>query len=348
MKQITCLFLLLLTITLKAQNSLRVMSYNVENLFDTYDNPDKDDDEFLPGGSRHWTHGRYYHKLQQIAKVITAAGEWDTPTLVGLCEIESDSVLTHLTRLTPLRHQGYRYIVTRSPDPRGINVALLYQRDRFGYIGHEAIPIRFSGTRHKHTRDILHTWGKIITGDTLDLFVCHFPSRYGGEKESERDRFDAASTLRNHCDSICQIRQRPLLIILGDFNDTPQDRSLTDILSAYPVDKSPPDSGEKPYTLYNLFYHPERSSLPGSHKYQGEWSQLDQIIVNSPLLRTTSPIHLIPGSPRIFAPSFLLIKDKTWRGVRPFRSYYGYKFEGGYSDHLPLIADFMISTPTSK
>lgn len=169
-----------------AQATFKVMTYNVENFFDTRDNPTKNDDEFLPSGNRYWTQSRYYHKLQQIAKVISAAGEWSTPALIALCEVENDSVLSHLTRRTPLRWQDYRYIITQSPDPRGINVALLYQRDQFFYLRHESIPIRFSGNKHKLTRDILHVYGKIITGDTLDVFVCHFPSRYGGEKESER------------------------------------------------------------------------------------------------------------------------------------------------------------------
>lgn len=340
--------LLLFPSLLFSQNTLRVMSYNIENLFDTADNPDKNDNEFLPEGTRHWTYGRYYHKIQQIAKVITAAGDWDTPALVGLCEVENDSTLFHLTHLTPLRQQDYRYVLTQGSDPRGINVALLYQRDRFGYIRHEAIPVRFTGSKHKQTRDILHAWGKIITGDTLDILVCHLPSRYGGEKESERDRFDATSTLRLISDSICHTRRHPFLILMGDFNDTPQDRSISEIMEAQPYDKNTQVADGKSNTLYNLFFTPPHASLPGSHKYQGEWSQLDQIIINRELIRTTSPVRLIPGSPRVFTPDFLLTRDKTWRGVRPFRSYYGYKYEGGYSDHLPLLADFIILTPTSK
>ena len=114
-----------------AQSGFRVMSYNVENLFDTEDNPDKNDNDFLPSGNHHWTRGRYYHKLQQLAKVISAAGEWDTPALIALCEVENDSVLTHLLNRTPLKLQQYRYCMTHGSDIRGINSALLYQRDRF-------------------------------------------------------------------------------------------------------------------------------------------------------------------------------------------------------------------------
>ena len=299
-----------------AQATFKVMTYNVENFFDTRDNPTKNDDEFLPSGNRYWTQSRYYHKLQQIAKVISAAGEWSTPALIALCEVENDSVLSHLTRRTPLRWQDYRYIITQSPDPRGINVALLYQRDQFFYLRHESIPIRFSGNKHKLTRDILHVYGKIITGDTLDVFVCHFPSRYGGEKESEKDRFDAARTLRGSSDSLLLIREKPQILIMGDFN--------------------------------NLFASPHITQFPGSHKYQGEWSQLDQIIVNRDLITQESSMHIIPESIHIFAPDFLLTKDKTWRGVRPFRTYYGFKYEGGFSDHLPLTVDFLIRSQIKR
>lgn len=329
--------------------SFRVMTYNVENFFDASPHPTCDDREFLPEGNRHWTPKRYYHKLQQIAKVITAAGEWDTPALVGLCEIENDSVLTHLLHRTPLRQQAYRFCSGHTADRRGIRVALLYQRDKFQYISHASVPIRFSGKHHKHTRDILHVWGRLITGDTLDVCVCHFPSRYGGEKESEKDRMDAARTLRRVCDSLAQVRQSLYLILMGDFNDTPENRSITEGLLALPYSPllSTPQEAEisteqiRP-ALYNLFGNVSSGKLRGSHKYQGGWSQLDQMFINGSLLCRSSPIHLQPGSNRLFDPPFLLIKDKTWYGLRPFRTYYGFKYEGGFSDHLPILADFVV------
>ena len=331
-----------------AQATFKVMTYNVENFFDTRDNPTKNDDEFLPSGNRYWTQSRYYHKLQQIAKVISAAGEWSTPALIALCEVENDSVLSHLTRRTPLRWQDYRYIITQSPDPRGINVALLYQRDQFFYLRHESIPIRFSGNKHKLTRDILHVYGKIITGDTLDVFVCHFPSRYGGEKESEKDRFDAARTLRGSSDSLLLIREKPQILIMGDFNDTPQDRSISEIFAAQAFPENTQITDSTSCTYYNLFASPHITQFPGSHKYQGEWSQLDQIIVNRDLITQESSMHIIPESIHIFAPDFLLTKDKTWRGVRPFRTYYCFKYEGGFSDHLPLTVDFLIRSQIKR
>nr|WP_241159956.1 endonuclease/exonuclease/phosphatase family protein [Parabacteroides sp. ZJ-118] len=323
------------------------MAYNVENLFDTRDHPTADDDAFLPSGDRYWTPGRYDRKLQHIAKVISAAGEWGTPALIALCEVENDSVLSHLTRRTPLRWLEYRYIITRGPDPRGMNVALLYQRDQFGYLRHASIPVRFSGERHKLTRDILHVSGKIVTGDTLDVLVCHFPSRYGGEKESERDRLDAARTLREVGDSLCRTREKPRILMLGDFNDTPQDRSISEVLAARALPEEARSADPASCAYYNLFADPRITQFPGSHKYRGEWSQLDQIIVNRDLVTPGSSLRLIPESIRLFAPGFLLTRDKTWRGVRPFRTYHGFKYEGGFSDHLPIIADFRIDSRSS-
>lgn len=326
-KTLTIFFIFCLFPMCKAQINFRVMSYNVENMFDTTKSPDKNDGEFTPEGNRYWTNGRYYHKLQQIAKVITAAGEWDTPALIGLCEVENDSVVYDLLHRTPLRKQEYSYRITTGNDERGINTALLFQRDKFKYISHTELVIPFSDA-NKKSRNILHVSGLIITRDTLDVFVCHFPSRYGGEKETESHRTEAATFLRSHCDSLYRIRQNCHLLIMGDFNDIPQDKSLIHGLKAIPPQTNVATDSE--LTLFNLSYHHK-----GSHKYRDEWSQLDQIIVSSSFYA-----FLIPDSPRIFAPPFLLTNDKVWKGKRPLRTYHGYKYERGFSDHLPVIADF--------
>lgn len=335
-----------LPLTPKARaGDFRVMWYNVENLFDTEDDPFMSDNEFLPTGERRWTPKRYHHKLQQISRVISAAGEWQTPAIIGLAEVENDSVLTHLTERTPLRHQHYRYCITTGSDTRGINVAILYQRDKFAHIGDSSLPVKYREGRKKPTRDILHVWGKVASGDTLDIFACHFPSRSGGEKESEGFRLDAAYTLRSYCDSIFQVRQSAHLILMGDFNDTPVDRSVTGVLHAIPFKKETSAFTHKDneeLILYNLYANTSSFPFAGSHKYQGEWNMLDQIIINQRFLSPSSHIRLQPQSMRIFAPSFLLTKDRTGRGKRPKRSYYGYRYEGGFSDHLPLIIDLVI------
>ena len=338
-------FILLISLSslfLSAQNQppFRVVFWNTENFFDTRHDSLKNDMEFLPHSMRHWNHRRYKKKLDNVARTLTAIGEWNFPALIGLCEVENDSVLIHLLNRTPLKQQQYRYCMTHGSDTRGINSALLYQRTQFGYISHKEHPVLFTHKTHKQTRNILHVWGKVITSDTLDVFVCHLPSRYGGEKESEADRFDAARTLRHLCDSLLQIRKTPQLLIMGDFNDTPENASITQILSAGKTSGNPV-SGK----LYNLFADPHVLNNPGTHKYQGEWNQLDHIIVSGNLIDKNSPMHVVPGSNRIFMPPFLLTNDKTWHGKRPFRTYYGFKYEGGYSDHLPLITDFLLSLP---
>jgi len=340
MKYCLILITLFIALELTAQanaHDFQIMWYNVENLFDTVDDPEKEDGEFLPSGNRHWTPKRYYHKLRQIARVITAIGEWDTPALVGLCEVENDSVLTDLITRTPLRSQHYRYCITKGSDLRGINVAVLYQRDKFALIGEESIPVRFEKSKGKATRDILHVWGEVITGDTLDVLVCHLPSRSGGEKETEDYRKSACLLLRSLCDSISTVRGLPNILVMGDFNDTPEDKNIREVLGAEPLNAS---NGTA--SLVNLFGDPKQFAFPGSHKYQGEWHQLDQIIVSRNLLNTSNPLQIQPESITLFTPSFLLMKDKTWRGERPKRTYYGFRYEGGYSDHLPLVVKLTI------
>lgn len=328
-KTLTFLFLILCApLSGLAQTEFRIMGYNVENLFDTEKSTVSNDSEFLPSGHRRWNKGRYYHKLQQIAKVISAAGQWDTPAIVALCEVENDSVVNHLLKRTPLKKQDYRYCITSGNDERGINCALLYQRDKFQYLNHTEYTVPFSNLKKK-SRNLLHVSGRLTTKDTLDIFVCHFPSRYGGEKETEKDRAETAIYLRKLSDSLYTARANCLLILIGDFNDTPQDKSLRTHLEAYSLQEKENES-KTGLNLCNLFFNTK-----GSHKYRDTWSQLDQIIISSTLLR-----HFQTGSNQVFSPSFLLTKDKTWQGKRPFRSYHGYKYEKGFSDHLPVIADF--------
>jgi endonuclease/exonuclease/phosphatase family metal-dependent hydrolase len=304
----------------------RVMFYNVENLFDTYDDPHKSDNEFLPNGTMRWTAGRYYRHLRKTAQVINAIGEWGTPAICGLCEVENDTVLVHLLNRTPLKEQHYSYCITTGNDIRGINNALLYQRDKFKYLGHSSERIPFANKR-KRSRDILHVWGELINGEYLDIFVCHFPSRLGGEKETEQDRLDAAGCLRKLCDSIYKTNSKANIIVMGDFNDNPYDKSIQTILKG---------SKAKDH-LINLFGDPKKLNFHGSHKFQGEWSQLDQMIVS----RNWNN-YLKKDSPQIFAPGFLLSKKNNRGEQTPLRKYNGKAYKGGYSDHLPIVADFLL------
>jgi len=329
--------LILFYVPIFGQANFRVMFYNTENFFDTFDNPRKNDNEFLPEGVMHWTQGRYYNKVNNIAKVITSIGEWDSPALVGLCEVENEKVIADLTQHSPLRKMNYRFVITDSPDPRGINVALLYRREKFKYLHHESYIVRFPYNLRKHTRNILHVTGQVSVRDTLDVFVCHFPSRRGGENQSEPDRMFAASVLKDKVDSVIRIRRNANILIMGDFNDEPSNRSLSEVLYAQPV-----SNPVAPQNLYNLFSFFEKRKNTGSYKYQRHWNMLDQIIVSGNLLTGEPSIQVLPQTATIFSRNFMMIEDKTYGGKRPKKTYHGRKHEGGYSDHLPVFVDFSI------
>lgn len=314
----------------------RVMFYNVENLFDTQKEPDKNDSEFLPDAIRAWNRNRYKKKLTNISRVITAVGEWAPPALVGLCEVENDRVLRDLTRYSPLKNHDYRYIMTNSPDDRGIDVALLYQRHQFKLLNHQSIPVPLNG---RTTRDILHVTGLLLTRDTLDVFVVHFPSRSEGAKKSEPRRLHAARILRSAVDSLYNIRNEARIIIMGDFNDYPDSRSLKEVLKAK-LPEEIPNRNE----LYQLLANQLRKTGYGSYNYQGEWGQLDHIIVSGLLLNPDNRFYTTEESAKIFRAPFLLIPNEKYGGERPLRTYYGMKYEGGFSDHLPVYTDFVIKT----
>ncbi len=341
MKTTFILFIILLITTFQvpAQSKFRVMFYNVENLFDTFDDPEKEDSDFLPEGSRRWTQGRYRNKLNNIARVISSAGEWDTPVLVGMCEVENDTVVRDLIQYSPLKKMKYRYVMTRSADARGIDVALLYQRDRYKYIGHHCYRVHFPKNPQKKTRDILHVSGQVISGDTLDVFVCHFPSRRSGELESEPDRVQVASIVRAKVDSLMKIRGKANILIMGDFNDEPSNKSIAVTLGALP------SSGKILKTnLYNLFHAFEKRKNEGSYKYGRQWNMLDQVIVSGNLMDRKQHFHVLPETATIFRPEFLTTEDTTNGGIRPKKTFHGMKHEGGFSDHFPVLVDFSVSS----
>ena len=162
-----------------AQQKFRVMEYNVENLFDCEHDSLKNDYEFLPDNPKGWNLSRFYDKLNKIGKVILAAGEDQVPDLVGLCEVENEHCVQQLVTNSPLREANYRYAMTESPDERGIDVVLLYQPETFRHLSTQTVRIPSEKIDRRPTRDILHVSGKVVSGDTLDVFVCHMPSRSG-------------------------------------------------------------------------------------------------------------------------------------------------------------------------
>lgn len=320
------------TLPLVAQTNvhrLKVGFWNVENLFDPEDNPEKNDDEFTPEGSRHWTRHRQYEKLVNLSKVLLAAGEGNPPSVIGLAEVENDSCLARWTRHTPLRNWRYKYLITDSQDARGINVALLYQPMDFRLIGWEAVRIAMpQGIRP--TRDLLHAWGRLVSGDTLDVVVCHLPSRLGGSKQSQPGRKAAHVRMRQLMDSICQVRQSPKLLVMGDMNDYPTTKAFRQDFKDYedlmlPLQK-------------HLKSHPQAL---GSHKYDGEWGFLDHFLTLPSMTDTIGQRVSVTGAHPCVLP-FMLTDDVSHLGKRPLRSYYGYQYEGGYSDHLPIFLDLIV------
>lgn len=312
----------------------RIVSWNIENLFNTHHDSLKNDREFLPDAMRHWNYSRYKKKLADIARVITAIGEWNPPALVGLCEVENDTVLRDLTRRSPLKELDYRYVMTDSPDSRGIDVALLYQRDLFKLLSSRSISIP-PLKQHRPTRDLLHVSGLLLTEDTLDVFVCHLPSRSGGAKESEPYRLHAAQILRTEADSILHKRLHPQVIIMGDFNDYPTNKSIRKVLEA-----EAPSPALSPLKLYHLLARKAKSKDFGSYKYQGEWGLLDHLIVSGTLLNRSGEFFTSEEKANVCLLPFLLIEDKKYGDKEPFRTYKGMRYQGGVSDHLPIYTDF--------
>ena len=320
-----------------AQDNFRVMFYNVENLFDTKHDSLKNDHDFLPGGFMNWNIWKYWEKQRNIGRVITAVGEMQSPALVGLCEIENDSVIFDLTKRSAIRAQEYEYLVTNSPDERGIDVALLYQRHQFKLLEKNEYELVLNKKDARPTRNILHAVGQIISGDTLDVFVCHFPSRYGGQLESEGGRTDAAQLLRDKADSLFTVRKDAYIIIMGDFNDHPDDKSIFEVLKArslnYHLDK---------HELYNMFFHRIKERDFGTLKFQGQWGVLDQFIVSGNLLMEKESVRIDNNEAHIFKADFLTEKDEKYGGVRPYRTNLGPRYIGGFSDHFPIYMDLNI------
>ena len=305
------------------------MFYNVENLFDTYDDSLTNDQEFLPDGKRYWNNHKYYTKINQIYKVITAVGQWNPPAVIGLCEIENRKVLNDIVNNTPLVKFEYQIIHKDSPDRRGIDIGLLYREDLFIPIQKEFIPIHFPNNPESKTRDILYVKGIANNTDTLHLFVNHWPSRWGGQLESEHKRLFVASVLKSKIDSILSYNTSSNIIVTGDFNDYAENKSIQSILNANI------EMGNNPDCLYNLSYSLSSKTNLGSHKYQGEWGILDQFIVSGNLLNIQNKTYTTIDDIHIYDAEFLLEPDESHFGYMPKRTYIGYKYNGGFSDHLP-------------
>ncbi len=291
-----------------AGDCYRIASYNVENFFDSTHDTLKNDSAFLPDGPYRWHASRFYHKAQQIARVVSLMGEWDKAAVIGLCEVENAHCLAVLCR--ELRNYGYRFLHFEGPDRRGVDVALLYDLQRFRLIDSAALRVDLGEAT---TRDILYAAGVLPCGDTLHLYECHLPSMSGGQQASEWKRQAAKAVIRRHVDSLLQVRPKALVAVMGDMNCRPTD----DITG-----------------LTNRMIPLEKKGC-GSHRYHGIWSCLDQIYL-SPALDTISDVQ-------IFTHPVLLEEDRQYLDSKPRRTFQRFRYDkNGFSDHLPVYFDFCL------
>ena len=302
-----------------------IMFYNLENLFDTVDDTTKSDNDFLPESQRQWTPPRYYHKLSQTYKAVSACGGWDAPAIIGVCEVENDFVLKGLTLKTEFSKMGYKIAHFESTDVRGIDAAMLYNPKQFKLIS--AVPLRPYLASNTKTRDILYCKG-LWGNDTLHVFVNHWPSRRGGQAKSDWKRLVVAKQLKQNIDSILRKNPQALIVAMGDLNDEITSKSLQLLITGQ--DGKPASMSQLPIS---------KSSAPGSPKFRNRWYVYGHIIVSPALFKYVSGNEMnICNEPMLQEPD-----DKNL-GTRPLRTYAGMRYLGGFSDHLPVF----IRIDTSK
>lgn len=305
-------FLLILTCLCFEARAQRIVWWNVENLFDCRHDSLKDDREFLPEGSYHWTRTRYWRKLDALSRTIAAiAGEDGWPMVVGLCEVENDSVLFDLTRRSPLRKARYAVCHEEGPDVRGVDVAMLYDSLQFNLIGHKALRVPSAERGFRPTRDILHVWGLCPTlTDTLHIIIVHLPSRSGSGRNGEANRKLAVTSLCRLLDEL----EGKSVMLMGDFNAEPDDKIFRTI-------------GQRMISLMPQS-RKELRQAQGTYYFRNMWSFLDHILVSPKML------SFIGKRVDIGRFTFLLTEKGT-----PWRTFQGPVYKGGFSDHLPIWVD---------
>lgn len=299
-----CILILALIIqsAIFARDSLTIISYNVENLFDCQHDTLKNDSSFLPDGDHHWSYYRYQKKLDHIAQVIVNISGWESAALVGLCEVENKHCLRDLCY--KLKRFHYKYVHFESADERGIDVALLYDSTKVNVLNSMPLHVPLG---EDQARDILYVNALVNKQDTMHVMVCHLPSMLGGSATTDWKRAAAKRVIQHNVDSILTKDTAAYVVVMGDMNSVPKDdlRGMSNMMIG--LDKK----GD------------------GTHKYRGIWSCLDQFYISNSLL----PIVEVD----IFSPDWLLEVDEKYLDYRPKRTYIGYRYYDGYSDHLPIV-----------
>ena len=285
-----------------AQDSLTIVSYNIENLFDYEHDTLKNDSSFLPDGDRHWTYYRYQTKLDRIAQVIVNISGWESAEMVGLCEVENERCLRDLCYR--LKRFHYKFVHYESADERGIDVALLYDSTKVKILDSKPLRVDLQGDV---TRDILYVEALVGNQDTLYAMVCHLPSQLGGTAATEGKRNAVKQVLKQQVDSILRVQSEAKIVVMGDMNS---------------------DARDDLQGMSNMMIGCEKEGK-GTHKYKGMWSCLDQFYLSTTLKNNANVI--------IFSPEWLLEEDTKYLDYQPKRTYVGYRYHDGYSDHLPVV-----------
>ena len=338
---------------------LRIAFYNMENFFDCLHDSAKDDHDFTPQGIKGWGNAKYANKRNRLFKVIAAMDAEHSLAAMGLAEVENARVLRDLCRGTPLRYKNFDFVHFESPDPRGIDVALLYRKDLLSIDTSYPVPLIIPPDSVARTRDMLYVRafveaspvppdsgmsGNRLSKDAsgtgtgkhpcanrkktcLHLFVCHFPSKYGGATETDHKRAAAARLLRQRMDSLSCKDSSAIILAMGDLNTHALDSVLAPLRSQPYLNLMASPTWRPRFARYRI----------GSHKFREEWSTIDHIIL---------PRRILPWirgkQAFVFARGFLLQSDERYMGIKPFRSFYGARHLGGYSDHLPVYIDLCL------
>jgi exonuclease III len=304
----------------------KIAFYNTENSFDTIDDPNKADEDFLPNAKVAWTKNRYEAKLKHISRALVAIDSINLPAAIGLAEVENIGVLNDLVNKTNLQRGNYQAILEEGSDPRGIDVALIFRKDLMKYVSHHAFP----SAQSFKTRAVLYVQLADAKKNTFHLFVNHWKSRSGGATETEHQRIENATTLKHLTDSLLARNPKANIVIMGDFNDEPNNKSLAEVLGALK-----PEKNIAPSSLYNLMY--ERFLNGEGTLYYKDWDLFDQLIVSGNLLGKKPGKGAVILSPYafVFKPEWLLYKSKSGEMV-PNRTASSKDYFGGYSDHLPV------------
>ncbi|MEM9885397.1 MAG: endonuclease/exonuclease/phosphatase family protein [Bacteroidota bacterium] len=333
-KLLTILLLFLVQIAFTQEKQYQVASigfYNFENLFDTEDDPAIRDEEYTPEGSRTWDAAKYTEKLERLGEVVQKIGTDLNPdglALLGVSEIENRKVLEDFAAHPSVAARDYQIVHYDSPDERGIDVALLYQSKYFQPISSRAIPVEiFINGVQNFTRDVLHVEG-VLNGDTIHVFVNHWPSRRGGERRSAPYRNMAADTVKNVVDQLLAKNHDARIIIMGDLNDDPTSPSVKKHLAVKYEKRQLFESD-----LYNPMYAFHKKGI-GTLAYRDVWNLFDQIILSESLVQPEGNTYRLYKA-AIFSEPFMLQTKGRYKGY-PKRTFAGGKYDGGYSDHFPV------------